>query len=90
MNPASLKANLKWVKRSGTIIVDTNAFIEKGFEKAGYDGNPLDDDTLQGYNVVRAPISDLTVKAVSKLELEHKVALKSKKYVCFGYGTLFV
>lgn len=84
MNPASLKANLKWVKRSGTIIVDTNAFVEKGFEKAGYDGNPLNDDTLDGYNVVRAPISDLTLKAVKDLDLEVKVALKSKNMFALG------
>ncbi len=84
MNPASLKANLKWVRRNGTIIVDTNAFIEKGFVKAGYDSNPLDDSTLDAYNVVRAPISDLTVKAVQELDLELKVALKSKNMFALG------
>ena len=36
MNPASLRANLKWAKKGATILVDTDAFEEKAIEKAGY------------------------------------------------------
>ena len=39
MNPASLKANLKWAKSGATIIVDTDAFDEKAIEKSGYKKN---------------------------------------------------
>jgi len=84
MNPASLKATLKWTKPSATIIVDTDTFIDKGFEKAGYAGNPLEDNSLDGYNVIKAPISMLTKKAVEELDLDNKVALKSKNMFALG------
>jgi len=43
MNPASLKANLKWVKKGATILLDTDSFDAKTIEKAGYKANPLED-----------------------------------------------
>ena len=36
MNPASLKANLKWAKKGATILLDTDSFDDKSIEKAGY------------------------------------------------------
>ncbi|MCF8233527.1 MAG: 2-oxoacid:acceptor oxidoreductase subunit alpha [Bacteroidales bacterium] len=84
MNPASLKANLKWLKDNATVIVDTDAFVEKAFDKAGYDGNPLEDETLEGYRVIHAPISEMTRDAVHDLGLENKVALKSKNMFALG------
>lgn len=84
MNPASLKATLKWTKPNATIILDTDAFIEKGFQKAGYETNPLEDDTLDGYKVINAPISTMTKHAVVELGLDNKVALKSKNMFALG------
>ena len=84
MNPASLKANLKWVKPHGIIIVDTDAFTTKNLEKAGYDSNPLEDGTLNGYTVVQAPISTLTREAVKHLNLDSKTAMKSKNMFALG------
>ncbi len=84
MNPASLKANLKWVKPHGIIIVDTDAFTEKNLEKAGYKSNPLEDGTLNGYTVIQAPISTLTREAVKHLNLDNKTALKSKNMFALG------
>lgn len=65
MNPASLKSNLKWAKPGATLIVDSDAFDSKGIEKAGYTLNPLDDNSLTGYNLIKAPIST-TVRATLK------------------------
>jgi len=84
MNPASLKATLKWTKPSATIIVDSDTFIDKGFEKAGYLRNPLEDNSLDGFNLIKAPISMLTKKAVEELDLDNKVALKSKNMFALG------
>jgi len=84
MNPASLKANLKWLKDNATVIVDTDAFVEKAFDKAGYDANPLEDETLEGYRVIQAPISEMTREAVNDLDLANKVALKSKNMFALG------
>src|SRR5690606_27172451 len=52
MNPAALKANLKWAKPGATIIVDVDTFSERNLQKAEYSNNPLDDGSLQGYNVI--------------------------------------
>ncbi len=84
MNPASLKANLKWLKDNATIIVDTDAFVYKAIEKAGYESNPLEDKSLDHYNVIRAPISEMTREAVKDLDLEVKTALKSKNMFALG------
>ena len=84
MNPASLKANLKWVQPHGIIIVDTDAFTEKNLAKAGYESNPLTDGTLNGYQVVQAPISTLTKEAVKDLHLDNKSAMKSKNMFALG------
>ncbi len=84
MNPASLKANLKWVQSNGIIIVDTDAFTEKNLAKAGYETNPLEDGSLNGYLVVQAPISTLTKEAVKEMALDNKSAMKSKNMFTLG------
>ncbi len=87
MNPAPLKKNLLWVKKGGTIIVDTDTFNDKSLEKAGYQNNPLDDDSLKAYNVIKAPISELTKKSVEDLGLDNKMVLKSRNM--FALGIMF-
>ena len=52
MNPAALKANLADLQPAGTIIVNTDAFTERRWTKAGYAANPLEDGTLDGYTVL--------------------------------------
>ena len=56
MNPAALKANLRWAKKGATIIVNLDAFTDKNIEKAGYKENLLEDVVLQDYNVVPVKI----------------------------------
>jgi len=87
MNPAPLKKNLMWVKDGGTVIVDTDTFTEKSLKKAGYDSNPLDDDSLKDFNLIKAPISSLTKKGVEDLGLDNKMILKSRNM--FALGVMF-
>ena len=84
MNPASLKSNLKWAKPGATIIVDENAFEEAAVKKAGYAENPLDNDSLSGYNLVKAPITLLTREAVKDLGIDNKTADRSKNMFALG------
>src|SRR5437588_3710627 len=51
MNPAALKANLSELEKGATIIVNEDAFSKRNLEKAGYDSNPLEDESLSGYRV---------------------------------------
>lgn len=84
MNPASLKSNLKWTKKGATIIVDTDSFNEKGFERAGYDHDPLEGSDLDGYRVIKAPITTMTREALKDLKVDHKVATKSRNMFALG------
>ena len=54
MNPASLKANMRWIKDDAILIVDADAFVEKGFEKAGYQTDPTLDGSLDKYKLIKA------------------------------------
>jgi len=83
-NPASLKANLKWVKKGGTIIVDESSFDEKTIEKTGLTSNPLTDDSLSSFNVIRVPISQLTRDSVADFGFTGKAADKMKNMFVLG------
>ncbi len=84
MNPASLKANMRWITKDAIIIVDTDSFIDKNFVKAGYLENPLLDESLVGHIVVKAPLTTLTRETVKELHLDNKTAQKSKNMFALG------
>ncbi len=84
MNPASLKANLKWAKPGASIILDTDTFDQQGIERAGYTTNPLDDGSLDKYQVIKAPITSMTKDAVKHIGLDVKTAEKSKNMFALG------
>jgi 2-oxoglutarate ferredoxin oxidoreductase subunit alpha len=84
MNPAALLANIDWIRDHGTIIVDSDNFKIKDFEKAGYTTNPLEDGTLSGYNVIEAPITKLTKDSVADCDIENKFRSRSKNMFALG------
>lgn len=84
MNPASLKANLKWVKPGGTIVVDSSAFEGKAIEKAGYQFNPLEDGSLDSYHMIKAPVTLLTHEALKDLGVDKRVAERTKNMFVLG------
>ncbi len=84
MNPASLKANMRWITKEAIIIVDTDSFVEKNFVKAGYAADPLSDESLVGHLVIKAPITTLTREAIRDLNLDNKTSQKSKNMFALG------
>ena len=85
MNPAALKANVQWMKPGGTIIIDVDCFDEKGLQKAGYKTNdPLVEDKLEGFHIVKAPITTLTRESVVGIDLDNKSILRSKNMYALG------
>lgn len=84
MNPAALKANLRWAKKAGTIIVDTDAFTDKNLEKAGYASNPLTDHSLDDYNLIAVDITHLTTEALKETGLDQKSILRCKNMFALG------
>lgn len=87
MNPASLKSNLKWAVKGATIIVDLDTFTEEAIKKAGYESSPLDSEEFSSYNVVKAPITTLTLEAVKDIFSDRKSALKCRNM--FALGMIF-
>ncbi|MEX0754110.1 MAG: 2-oxoacid:acceptor oxidoreductase subunit alpha [Actinomycetota bacterium] len=84
MNPAALKADLHTVTSGGTVILNEDAFTQRNLEKAGYDGDPLADGTLEGYQVFKVPMTTITVRATEGLGLTKKEAERSKNMFALG------
>lgn len=84
MNPAALKTNLKDLKRGGLLIVNTGAFSAANLKKAGYEGNPLEDGSLDGYEVLSIDITKSTLAAVKDSGLSNKEANRCKNFWTLG------
>jgi 2-oxoglutarate ferredoxin oxidoreductase subunit alpha len=74
MNPAALKVDLRDLRVGGTVIVDSAAFNERNLAKAGYKANPLDDDSLAPYQLLKFDITKLTADAVKPFGLSSREA----------------
>ena len=85
MNPAALKVELKGLKESGIILADTGSFTDRNLRKAGYDGNPLEDGTLDAYRVIALDISQLTMDSVKEYGLTNKESLRCKNFWTLGF-----
>src|SRR6516164_1719321 len=74
MNAAALKANLKGLKKGGKIIVNTDGFDAKNLRLANYpDGvNPINDDSLSSYEVIKMDVTKMTREALKEYELGTK------------------
>ena len=84
MNPAALKINLKDIKPTATIIVNEDAFDAKNLQMAGWQSNPLNDDTLSGYKVIKVPITKLTTNALADSSLSTKEVVRCKNFFALG------
>lgn len=84
MNPAALKAHLKDVKPGGVIIANADAFEPRNLKKAGFDSNPLEDGSLEGYRVFAVPMERLTKDAVAGTGVSSRDALRSKNLFALG------
>ena len=84
MNPAALKKNLKDLRQGGTLVVNTDAFDERNLAKAGYETDPLEDGTLDGYRVIKVPMDDLTKEAVKDTGVSGRSVLRSKNFFALG------
>jgi len=84
MNPAALKANIDDLPRGADIIANTDEFTKRNLGKVGYDANPLDDGSLDGYQVHAIPLTSVTVKALESFEISRKDAERAKNMFALG------
>jgi 2-oxoglutarate ferredoxin oxidoreductase subunit alpha len=84
MNPAALKVNLGDLVEHGTIIANIDAFNAANLKKAGYDSNPLDDGSLNGYHLFKVPISSVNARALEGTGLSKKEVDRAKNFFALG------
>lgn len=84
MNPAAIKANVKWIKPRGTIIYDNDNFTEANIEKAGYISDPFEEEKLENYNIIAVPISSMVKEALKDFGLDPKSVLRTKNMFALG------
>jgi 2-oxoglutarate ferredoxin oxidoreductase subunit alpha len=84
MNPAALKANLKDLPRGADLIVNTDEFTKRNLAKVGYATSPLEDGSLDAYNLHAVPLTSLTVKALEDHDITRKDAERAKNMFALG------
>src|SRR5438105_8828971 len=85
MNPAALKTNIKDLPKGGTLIVNADAFNDRNLQKAGYPTNPLEDGSLDEFQLHAVPLTGLTVGALKDIEgVTSREAERSKNMFALG------
>jgi 2-oxoglutarate ferredoxin oxidoreductase subunit alpha len=84
MNPAALKVNVEALKPGGLIIADEGEFGQRNLDKAKYASNPLEDESLGKWQLLKLDISQLTLEAVKPFGLGNKEALRCKNMWTLG------
>jgi 2-oxoglutarate ferredoxin oxidoreductase subunit alpha len=87
MNPAALKKNVRDVVTGGLVVVNGDAFTEANLKKAGYEANPLEDDSLSSFQVVEVPLTSLTLEALKEFDISKKEAERAKNMFALGIVT---
>jgi 2-oxoglutarate/2-oxoacid ferredoxin oxidoreductase subunit alpha len=84
MNPAALKANLAELEPGGIVIANEDGFTKGNLGKAHYDSNPLEDGSLDSYQVFRVPMTSMTIRATEGIEVSSRDAARSKNFFALG------
>lgn len=84
MNPAALKANVGELPDGGILIVNTDEFSKRNLTKVGYDSNPLEDDSLERFQVHKIAMATLTIGALEETGLGKKDAERAKNMFALG------
>ena len=87
MNAAALKTNLARVKKGGTVIVNEEGFDTKNLRLAKIEGekSPLEDGTLDGFEVFKIEITKLTRECLKESELGTKEKDRCKNMFVLGF-----
>ena len=68
MNPAALITQVGSLEKGGTVIVNQDGFTDPNLRKAGYASDPLEDGSLDDYQLFRVPMTSMTVRATEEIE----------------------
>ena len=84
LNPAALKTNLDILKKGGIVLVDAGSFTQRNLDKAGYAASPLEDGTLDAFQVLAPDIGKLTLESVAESGLNRKASMRCKNFWALG------
>ena len=84
MNPAALMVEKQSLKKGGLIILDVGSFSDRNIKRAGFTTNPLEDNSLEGFSLLKIDISVLTMECVKEFELGKKDSLRCKNFWTLG------
>jgi len=84
MNPAALRSNIEELKPGGIVIVNADSFKETDLRKAGYEVNPLEDGSLDGYQVFKVELTRLTRAALKEVDLPTRAVDRCKNFFALG------
>jgi 2-oxoglutarate ferredoxin oxidoreductase subunit alpha len=84
MNPAAIKKNKSELKPGASIIANSDAFDKKNLQLANYETNPLEDNSLKGFQVFPVPITTLTFAALEGSTLGTKDKSRCKNFFALG------
>jgi 2-oxoglutarate/2-oxoacid ferredoxin oxidoreductase subunit alpha len=84
MNPAALKANIGDLPHGGVLIANSDEFTKRNLSKVGYEANPLEDGSLEPYQVHSVAMATLARGALEETGLSKKDADRSKNMFALG------
>ena len=84
MNPAALRTNIADLVPGGTLIVNSDAFTAGNLKKAKYGADPLQDGSLEGYQVFLVPMTTMTMGALESSALGKKDKERAKNMFALG------
>ena len=84
MNPAALKTNLDDLKPNGILIVNTAEFTPANLKKAQYEANPLEDNSLDKYQLYLVDVTKMTTEAVKDLNLPNRTVMRCRNFFALG------
>ena len=84
MNPAALHVNLHRVREGGAVLVNTSSFSDRDLALAGLEQNPLEDGSLEGFQVFEVELTKLTREALSDTGLSLKEVDRCKNMFALG------
>src|SRR5688500_14076191 len=85
MNPAALITHVGTLEKGGTVLVNEDAFTKHNLQKAGYESNPLEDGSLDDYQLFCVPMTSMTVRATEDIEgVTSRDAARSKNLFALG------
>ncbi|MBK9402596.1 MAG: 2-oxoacid:acceptor oxidoreductase subunit alpha [Bacteroidetes bacterium] len=87
MNSAALKANLRHLRKGGTIIANSDGFDPKNLRLANYpDGvNPLLDGSLEGFRLITIDVTKMTRAALADSGMGIKEIDRAKNMFVLGF-----